>query len=524
MASFDELTWKEYSDFTAGLYERGTDLSCPPNGLLSCQDCYPQVEGGLRASGVWKAMTTTNLPNDGYILAVEGIFGGGPAGLYVLVLIANAGGAGNHTFQLFILTGSVTGGSWTSLGTVTGFTSWWFGNRVSLYRTGASLTSGVTDIYMNLYGNTTKDGIYKSDGSTLAQAFAAKAPTDVIAYQSRLLYTQNVGPIWFTSAGVDTAPTSANGLFPYQEFGTNMRCMFPFSPSDLIVEKRAIGILDIQGDITAPTARQMTFKNHDNVLMYPAYTDQGLAYTMYEDGVYVYDGSNLNLISQPILGCPMQPNYFGSDDIIGLVPHAGEPSVSSLGFGVPGRSESYEYFLYAGQAYVWDTRTQAWFKITVPEASTSGTASHFTYYNTTPRQFIVHSRNLSMQTGRHPLWYMEANEGDLTRASSYSFTLPLIYIQGQRTSLRELEYEVDVQEANSTLSVSILDSTGTTTNMTAVTLAATGPQKVRVHVGLTSMEWYKVTTTLASATTKEAPILTKMYTGTADATRSVAGN
>ena len=90
---------------------------------------------------------------------------------------------------------------------------------------------------MATWGNTTKDGIYKTDGTTLVQAFAATSPTDVISYQSRLLYTQNVGPIWFTSAGVDTAPSTVNGLLPYAEYRTNFRCMFTFSPSDLIVEK-----------------------------------------------------------------------------------------------------------------------------------------------------------------------------------------------------------------------------------------------------------------------------------------------
>ena len=526
MASFDELVWTEYSDFTAGLYERGTDRSCPPNGLLECQDCYPQASGGLRATGVWQAMTTTNIPTNGYILNVGSVRGGGPENLYILVLVANAGGAGSHTFELFKLTGTYSGGSWTLLGSVTGFPSWWFGNRMTLFRVGGSLQSGTNSAYFNLYGNTTKDGVYKTDGSTVAQAFAALAPTDVSAYQSRLLYTQNAGPIWFTSVGSDGTPSTANGLFPYEEINTNIRCMTPFSPSDLVVHKTNVGVFDIQGDLTSPTVRQMAF-THVNVQMYPAQTDQGLAWTLYADGVYIFDGANWNPISQPIIGCPMMPNYPGSDDIFGNTPHPGEPSVTSLGFGVTGQSCFSQYFLYAGQSYIWDIRTGGWFKITIPE-SASGTASHFVFENVEPTEYIVHSRNLSMQTGRHPLWFMEANENDLTRATSYSYTLPLIYNQGQQTTLRELEYQLNAFDTSSTVTVTVthVDATGAQVSETIgpLTIAGSGPQKMRIGIDGHPSDWWKVRTVLASGTSAEAPMLEKMFTATDPATRYEKAN
>jgi hypothetical protein len=562
--------WELFSDFSNGLWQRGDDRECPRNGLLSLTDAYPLPTGGLRAWGTWQPMTMTGITNNSYILGVWSIGGVDPlAGIYCCTLECDPTNQDNSTFRLYKLSGtsnggtpesSITGGTWNVLMTITALKAFSATQHLTPYRftTGANNTYAV---FFNLgvgtsaaapVADTTLSGIYRSDGTTGFRDFYFPWTADCFGHQLSLMFTA-IEPggqlslhnqIAYTNVASDAQPTTVNAFFPLPNFSSPITWVSPVEPSDLIVAKSEIGLALIQGDITNPIQRQISFAHAVSVVR-PVNTDTGLAISVSDDSVYVWTGSQLKDIANQLLGNPTEPTFFGSATAKGFDTNRfdiiGEPTFRVASWGHTGQMDFGEYTLFAGNTYCWDERTESWYQFT--SNVTRGEGQPARYCVDRVNQRVYQAYNMSMQSSRQLLWWENLQETDYHRASSYTFTLPLIYSDHGFTQLREIEYYLALFAHESVLQVRIesMDHEGNITvqdlEPRTVTLPGVAPAAVRGDLrpsgastsvriadipGTASMYW-KITTTLSALNHIEAPMLEKVMVATAPLAGRLSG-
>lgn len=555
--TFDKLEYEVFADFSKGLWERGDDRECPRNGLLGLTDAYPLPTGGLRAWGSWQPMTMTGIPTNAYILGLWSFGGVDPlAGIYTCTLECDSNDIDNSTFRLQKLSGTtnggtpesaITGGTWTTLHTISSVKAFGAWTHLTPYR----FTTGASNVYRIFYNvgmgsslfasSTASEGIYKTDGSTAARSFYWPFPADCFGHQLSLMFTA-IEPgagltlhnqIAYTNVASDAQPTTVNAFFPLPNYSSPITWVSPIEPSDLIVAKSEVGLALVQGDVTSPIQRQISFA-HAVSTVRPVNTDIGLAISVSRDSVYVWTGSQMRDIAYQLLGNPTEPPFFGSKTAVGFDSDirfdiSGEPAFRVASWGHTGQMDFGEYFLFAGNDYVFDERTEAWFKTTRTGRPQEAIPARFCADRVNDR--IYQARHMTHQTGRQILFWENLQEKDYHRSSSYTFTLPLIYSEHGLIQLRELEYYLGVFGRDSRIEVTI-DFINDKSEVQSITLAPKvipNPKTAPLQTGAAPTNQvvrigdipgraavaYKVTTRLSAPTPVEAPMLERVLVGTA---------
>lgn len=580
----DELEWREFQDFTGGLWERGNDRLCAPNGLLECVDCFPMPDGGLRAFAKFApigaafsssaAAVTPIAPANAHVLGVwyttvpvQAAPGGGLVCL-TLQLSPNAALPGVVRWRVQIWKLSSTGDAVGGANVYTeamlngdGDASW----VAAVSRDVAEFDSAVNAVsfrsvaagaqtYVTFCGNTTvagesMGGIYRLGlgGSTASIIIPATRFNgnwylhSLETHQNRLIFTgefDGVGDaaIYYTNAGTDTAVTTANALAPTDQAG-QISLLSPLPPSDLVFLQQAHAFGTIQGSLTAPTIRHQAFQ-HLRVRNRPVRTDAGLALVVHNEGLYFWDGNTLQPASNAIQGDPMGGTPYnnstfseGSVDPTYAKPYSRTAIVSDLEGAPPfsgtfaldlsGQLGVYENWLFCNNGYMMDLRTGAWFK------QSSAPGARYWASDTLERRMFVATRTrfsaaLDARGGGTPapLYWSRMGESSWDAMDTYSFTLPLIESPGQRTNLRELEYDLSTHNGSSTISVEVTPASGDVIKLGPFDLADSRADTVRILVPGHPQNWYKIRTILSSNRADEAPTLMRMRVATQPSTRT----
>lgn len=539
----DELTYRDYADFTGGLWQRSDDRECAPNGLLECTDCFPLPSGGLKAFAAFEPIATgfsTPPTGNTWVLGIWSMPQGGIGGFRNWFMLCIDAGANVNLYSLSGSGGSFEGFvrslrgdaalTWTLIHTKT-IASLDTGIRMVPYRTDAGGGS-----YFN-YPTSTNGGIWESDGSTAVLRFSSTvAPFAFSVYgvwthQGRLLTLTDEGTgnqqnsIIYTDAGSSAAPSTANFLRPLGETAGAIRGLVPSEPSELLFWKGEVAVGDVQGAITAPTVRQNAYQ-HTLLRGFPVQTPLGVVCVIQGEGAYLWGGQGLEYISAPILGDGMggtpvstEDDDAGVDqtsDLIGATFSAWRGQYAC----VTGQLGAYEHWVFFNNGYVLDSRTGAWF--------TQTSAPGARYWGADQRRrlmFVSCNTPFSVQASQPfppAMYFSQMGESNWIPMHEMSYTLPLIESVGQRTNLREIEYDVTTYNAESTLTVEATSADGTdNVTLGPYTLGNTRPDSVRITVPGHPQEWYKVRTVLKSnRPQEEAPSVSKMRVGTQPSTRN----
>lgn len=542
MPGIDELTWREYVDFTGGLWEKNNDQDCAANGLLEANDCFPDPSGGLKAFAEFAPITTP--------------FAAGvapSAATNVLGVWANPGrppllmtieGPANSTVRMYALSTTPSesdlignGAEWVATLTRTDVTSINSCVRMERFRDDAS---GYLEVF-NLPANTgtSTGGIWQS-GTTAGSAtflFAPlgdRLPTGLWSHQSRLVTLNTIGGavdtrVVYTEPGSVAAPSTANFLLPFGEQASPIKALQPFEPSDLIFFKDEWCVGAIQGTITSPVVRQLG-ATHTRIRGFPTNSPIGLVFVVMNEGAYSFDGQEPKHISHAILGDPMggvpwnatAGTFSATTDQLGDFDGA-VWTVANARSMTTGQLGAYEHWVFFNNGYVLDSRTGAWFK------QTSAPRARYWSANLFERRMYVATGTAFVSDGnRSPvpnvLFWSRMGESSWTPMHTYSFTLPLIKNAGMKTNVRELEYHLNTSNDTSTLTaeVTYLDNDGVQQTKTygPYDLNSIGAQKLRVQIKGAPADWWKVRTVLTSNRSgTEAPRLERMFCGTQPSTR-----
>jgi len=262
----DHLTWVEVKDFTKGLWN-GQDFLMPADAFQTMQDCYPRMNGGLRA--FFKPSTS--------VLTTSGI---GDTTNERIIWIApgtQSTGTGYIMLTKHITTGQLKG-YWWDIGAVTWTLKKTFTAHGDGYANGA--TANVCTYHDNVNGRNvwivstthnksdgTEDGWWLIPFTTGVWAqinTTAFLVPDVVQYQARIVGS-SLNTIWWTDPGAIATPAAANFL-TIQSGNNDVRDIvvniIPYSPSQLLVATAGSGWFVLDGDITDPVVREMG-KDHN---------------------------------------------------------------------------------------------------------------------------------------------------------------------------------------------------------------------------------------------------------------------
>lgn len=536
MPGVQELQWQEYRDFTGGLWER-TDREAPQNGLLELTNAYPMKDGGLRAFAKFTPMTHTNIPTNAIVLALKKTIGfPGPQGvLLCATLEIDAGGAGVHTFRLHVIQDDTTQanletGSWTTIYTQTGVANIDPSINIELYHT---LANGFGQ-YFNINAldtagaSTSLSGVFRTSTTAVLTSTVLAGvgrviigdfyPTALAPHQDRLLFnvtapgSLTLSRVLFTEPRSDTTPSTANQFEPIGTDAGFIGWLSPQAPSDLTVGKDEKGIILIQGDVTQPIVREMTFSQY-GMHMFPAVTEYGIVYMAENSSVFLWNTGGLKDLSPQFYETPMQPSTYPAS--FGVV-FSSATKLGSMGYGGG--------YLFAGRDYVLDMETEAWFR--VETLAENGAGKHFT---ADAHNYRMYASTNVVYTGTNkalyytPSYYPASSDWD--PASSYSFTLPLVYEHGRRVNLREIDYYLTTFSPNNELEVEVTRSHPSggepiTETLQKITLDAATNHKVRYPIAQ-SGDWLKIKTTV-TAPSGEAPMMERVMVGLQPEGRSEA--
>lgn len=549
----DELEWKEYVDFTGGLWQKNDDRDCAPNGLLECTDCFPDPSGGLKAFAQFLPVSlpfpTAAAPanaNIVFIWSTTAVAGGTSEGLFILTV---EGTTSPFTVRMFSLTAPISeanlqggsGAAWSQIYSNATVQTMNTSVRAETFQTAANGYKNYLNLPISLTAGSTH-GIFRFDTSTANLVFAGSGQeSGVWTHQGRLLTITNDGTggilnrIIYTDPGSDAAPSTANFISPLAESGTPLVFLAPYAPSDLLAMKDQLSLASVQGSITSPTVRQLTFLHARNRTL-PVRTDIGLVTVVMNEGAYAFDGATWKHISPQISGDGMGGTSWSAIDGVAGQDQADYSDLRGIDIGpiaiegmVSGNLGAYEHFIFFNNGYVMDARTGAWFTQTSAPGARYWNSDYWNrrVYVSTNARFTADAAS-----GRADVpiaFWSRMGESAWTSMDTYSFTLPLIYNPGQKTNVSEIEYHLNTFNATSTLEVELtyLDNDGVhqTISRGPYDLGSAGPQRLRVKVGGGPSDWWKVRTILRSNRSgEEAPSLERMFCGIQASTRYEAAS
>lgn len=555
-----DLQWTAFSDFSGGLLKRTSDRECPQNGLLEATDCYPQPRGGLRSFARFEPVSHTGLPTNSLIFQLQKLRPPFPQGkLYAAVLALNAEATGIHTFSIYSMDVStlsaIQTGTWNqdsvhhlvtaidpsiqllsyrTAGTAAGITTAGLGYRVyynlpvaqstSTASTGTTMydTQGIFRLGSTVVTDTASSGFMLTVQSSANIGSGASTanplwPGSMAVHQARLLHTatfdQLHNRVYMTSQGGDTGTTDF--FDPIGEKAGSVTWLEPGPAGYLVLAKSERSVMIVQGDMLNPTIREMAI-THNYLQSFPVTTDIGTIYMVQDDGVFAFTQGGSQSISPNFYGTPMNPGLYPATFNI-----ANSDSIKLLTPTIAGD------FLFMGNGYVRDMRTNAWFQSSYLPASKHHTTDSSFFRVFTAANTVYTGNNVVLNHG----YFLENQDTTVTTwnpSSTYSFTLPLIYSPHRQTSVREIVYEVDAFFKGSSLrtqvSVGYKDRDEKVVFDKETDIGGSGPQQVRVGGIGAKGDWVRIRTEMRAPGNHpapcEAPFVERLFVGTQPATRA----
>lgn len=504
----DGARWATYEDFRGGLYERGNDRECPPNGLLQADDCMPLPTGGLRAGMRWETLVDTsvaaktfNLPTSGYLMAGFGVFPHSLSATPALRMIALQTTALPASAEVWgsTSTNSTSQSSWTKISSHSSVDLHYPMHFVRFIGT-------VNRMYYNLaVFNTGAGGVFRFSNNTTAVDLNVTTLANyfLTAHQGRLVGMEVAGGaqklVYSDVASDGNFGASTNSYRVADQYHGNFVFTESFFPSDLSMLKAEWGWFTVQGDISSPFIRQNTLSHPSQEATWACQTPRGMAYLTKDEGVWVFGGGNFPThLSPQFVGTPMTEEIFTDNTVscpsfLGTVQYAGG-------------------MLFTPKGYVYDTDLGSWWK-TMP-LNVSPVFSYFAYDGGNGRLYAARTTS----AGGIQILHTSVNESTMLRATEYEFTLPLIADPDRTTVLRQVEYHVQTFDTQSTITTTIThnDPAGgpdVTEAPVVATLDGVTRFQVKVNLPNVNADWIKLTTTMTGDVT-EAPMLEKMLVNT----------
>lgn len=553
----NELQWVQRQDFSGGLWDRKSERECPENGMLEATDCYPQARGGLRAFMRMEPVSQLGLPTNSLIFQIAKLRPPFPQGrLRVAVLELDGSAVGRHKFGIYSMPvggdptlantsarWQIENGTWnidaqhnnitlidSSIQLIAyrdgdfGYRNWYnlpvaqglASTSVTDYSTAGVYRLGdpstVTGSTSTVSSGTERRIVTSHNNTAVLSSVVNYWPSALASHQARLIHTATFNQLhnrmYMTSQGGSVGTTDF--LDPLGEKAGSLTFLEPSQSDYLVAPKSQTGVLVVQGNMLNPAIRQTSFA-HNYIQSFGCATEQGVAYLVQDDACYMATQGGVQNITPNFYGTPMNPGLYpasfntaNSDAIKLLTPTlAGD-------------------FLFMGNGYVMDMRTNAWFKSSFTPKSKHHTTDLSFFRVFTAENLLYTGKNQVLHHG----YYLE-NQDTTTDtwnpASSYTFTCPITYNPHQQTSVREIVYHVEAFKPRSSVRVEVMTENGVVFDKT-YELTKAGPQPVRASGIKADGNWVKVRTTISSdqrlAAPNEAPLLERLFIGTQKNTRT----
>lgn len=478
-----------FRDFSAGLWERGNDRECPPNGLLALLDAYPLPAGGLRAGPRWQVYTETNLPTTAKVTGLNVSRAQGVRNIHLLME-----GTTVAPRQVWLAFSATTGWSLTTLTTneasTLGF--WNFTPMVPFTES----TGGVffSQVYFGFpHSYTTVQGMWSvgNNSTAFARETSTVFPYYLTNHMNRLVCVESTGTyletLRYTNAASDVFTT---GTLTVQS-ADDILSLVPYFPNDLNLVKRN-SMFSVQGDIVNPLVRE-TSPRGTQYRSWACKSPMGVVVMTRFDGVFVSDGGGWTNITPNFVGSPMVFDF--TTDCAGNVQN--------------GQVFHYQNFLFTPKFYCFDLRTKAWFRMSFPDPGSGDAFVAFAFFGSDPgtgQVFAAHNTSGNLPR----VVYTEASEGNMTRATSFSFTLPVIDLDLRNARVRRIEVHAYGFNSVGTISVSLTPTPNAGQPTASPTTVASGLSVINFDTSVNASTVKISVTSASNAAGVEAPMIERV--------------
>lgn len=462
-----------YEDFTPGLWFRGsgnaglreTPNNPPMTGLSDCNDCYPLPTGGLRAGPKWSNVTMTGMNNDVKVVGFQVRQAGGATANRVLRLLTE-GATGNPRSMRMGL--SSAGGNWNETTFVTAgenSTGFDFTQIVPYAKTSAGLVFQ-RDYWGFPHTYTTAYGLYSGNLSTVVTREATTLmPNYLTAHQNRLVCVESLGTfrdlIRFTAPTEDNfLPTTAGSLAVRD--GSDITSLISYFPNDLFIMKRGPQSYVAQGDLGNPIVSE-TAQRGTGYVTWACKTPLGVAVLTRNEGIYLFGhGAQPRCLTKNFVGSPMARDF----------------AVNNSGYFQSGSLFYYNDFLFTPydststqKFLMYDFRTGAWFRSSFPTLTGGDTWDGIHFWGVDDATGTVYGAHNSTNNKPVVMSASVTEDTNMTRASTYTFTIPILENLGRSARLRKVILHFNAQTGTNTFAVSTTP-VGPNGNPATVTVAA----------------------------------------------------
>lgn len=508
-----------FLDFTAGLWEPGSDLAAPPNSLRQLDDAFPLPQGGLRAGPRWTEEDTTNLPAAQVLIGLQDSFVENSLNPYHILVATIVRGTPDTARTISLWQQRLNAPALGDVGELGAWNTPALKTHTDVRRyiplrfvlhlsddTGGINKEQARWYYVIQSGTATERGIWRfaNEGLDSTPIQRVDEPDAIFfsSFQSRMIIASflpgesRVGRIKFSDPNVDNALPADNRVDPTPEAPSDIVALSPVHPSDLLVLKSSHGLFLVQSNLRTPQTRELVTLHppaaQTNLLSNPA----GIAYLTPDRGVWVFRGGNATVHLSPQITNPMTAVYKDSRGAtFGFAP---PPYIGDTHYCFP--------WLFTPGGYVFDIRTEAWWKTSLPNLSAT---FMYPFWTSQPRTRVVRAAGTQNEAGGEggaiTIASAKLDETEMKRATSWTAALPVVELDARRASLQEVEFHVESFAATSRIDLTV-EHQGTTIVKQADTIG-TGVQVVRFPIRRTS-DWFKISFTISSGSaTVEAPFL-----------------
>lgn len=419
-----QLQWIELTDFSPGLSTVGGDLLEPATAASQMDDCMVSPFGGFHAAMRAISHPITGIANSGSVF-VKGllIYGGiGVSGLEADRFLWLQDGT---DLKVYRWDDGLPATSWLLIATIA------LSSGVVNSVVADTFVDSAADEYImfNVFQSGGSDGVWsikRSDGSvTRRVTFAC---TSVVVQDNIIIAANGHILRWSAAQSVSSWPTENNLPVGSSRRGSTITVMNAFAPSDLILGMDYAPWIVVQGDITQPLVRSMSDARIPQQIQRTPLTDGGIAFVGPNQGIFLtQDGNSFQDISTQI-----EQNFWGE-------------GATSAPIGYSNNM----LFVAAGAGLIWDERTKAWHNSTAIVTNTTHAAA-----DRKSSEIMVSTKNGATMT----MWTYKADLSNLAGSWTWK-SVPLRSEDGRQIAIREVQVYVETFDSNSTLAVTVGDTT-----------------------------------------------------------------
>lgn len=425
------LEFAEIRDFTPGIFTVG-DWLIPANGAQTLTDLHPEPAGGLRA-----AMKATSFSTTGLTQTNERVIG-----IYARGGIALRSGAAGDASDRYVWTYD------SSAHTVKVY-RWDETNAVatwSLIKTHAAVnatpnpviadtfvdSTGAAYVVYTLAQTSADDGLWSIAYSTgtVTKQLGSIFPIGMAVQDDRIIVADVETLRWSDSQSVSSFPSANNLPVQASRQGNGIMSITAFAPSDLLIGARYSPWVLVEGDITDPVVRSMSDARTVGWGQRAAVTEHGLAFVSPNQGIFITGtGESFQDISTQL----DRSTFVSASG--GLIGDVGGGNLAYIG-----------PFLLAPHGYVYDERTESWYRL----SDLIGAKDHFhSWADINNRQFFVATGDVA-----YKLWTYDSKESSRAVSGTWK-SAPLRSPDGRQIEIREVQIATRSYNTGSTITVTV---------------------------------------------------------------------